>query len=79
MTVRPRTFLLLQVRNPGDVMREHEARCFAAALGCGREQVVTYDLIAARPSMAELQRHDAVLIGAYRREFEELWGRYAPR
>ena len=22
---------------------------------------------------------DAVLIGAYRREFEELWGRYAPR
>ena len=34
--------LLLQIRNPGDPMREQEIDCFADAAGVDREQITAY-------------------------------------
>ena len=44
-------------------MREHEVTCFVRALRCKVEQVCPFDLIAAVPSRAELDRADMILLG----------------
>ncbi len=56
-------YLLLQIRNPGDPVAAQEVACFARVLGCAKEQIATGDLLAGRPSEAELSRADVVLIG----------------
>jgi GMP synthase (glutamine-hydrolysing) len=56
-------YLLLQVRNPGDLMRRHEVACFARALGCEVERIAVFDLISGVPSRRRLDAADVVLLG----------------
>lgn len=56
-------YLLLQIRNPDDVMKHHEVTCFANKLGCPESNIVVHDLISARPSRSDLDAVDAVLVG----------------
>ena len=56
-------YLLLQVRNPGDPMREHEIECFARALGCEPERIRVFDLISGVPGRAVIGSADVVLLG----------------
>lgn len=56
-------FLLLQVRDPTDPMREQEVRCFAAALQCEASQIMIHDLLSGRPSTQQLRQADIVLVG----------------
>jgi len=68
--------LLLQIRNPGDPMREQEIDCFADAAGVDREQVTPWDLLAGPPDRGLVAQVDAVLIGGsgdYSVTREEEW------
>ncbi|MHC4949323.1 MAG: type 1 glutamine amidotransferase [Planctomycetota bacterium] len=56
-------YLLLQVRNPDDPMAGHEVDCFIQALQCAPERLAVHDLIAGRPTPAELEENDCVLLG----------------
>ncbi len=56
-------FLLLQARNPGDVMASHERVCFADALGVRAEEVAIHDLLRGTPTEAELAAVDILLVG----------------
>jgi len=56
-------YLLLQVRNPGDRMREQEVDCFARALHCLREQIRVQDLLAGVPTRQQLDEVDIVFLG----------------
>jgi len=56
-------YLLLQVRNPEDPMREHEVQSFSRALETLPEQIRVFDLLSERLPAAELQRTDMVLLG----------------
>lgn len=56
-------FLLLQIRDADDPIRQQEVACFAAALECDLADVVPFDLLAAAPSRALLAEFDAVLVG----------------
>ncbi len=56
-------FLLLQVRNPGDPMRQQEVACFARALDCDAERIGVFDLLSGCPTPAQLSPYDAVLLG----------------
>ncbi|MEM7230266.1 MAG: type 1 glutamine amidotransferase, partial [Planctomycetota bacterium] len=56
-------FLLLQVRNPNDPMREHEILCFAEALRCDSSQLEPLDLIRGDISDQHIHQNDVVLIG----------------
>jgi len=56
-------YLLLQVRNPDDPMRQHEVDCFARALGCRGERIAARDLLRGCPTPAELAQVDVVLLG----------------
>ncbi|MCP3902190.1 MAG: type 1 glutamine amidotransferase [Planctomycetes bacterium] len=56
-------YLLLQVRNPDDPMREHEVRCFARALRCPEPQIAVMDLLRHCPTLRELDKVDIVLLG----------------
>lgn len=67
---RPRAklrYLLLQVRNPDDPMRQQEVECFARALGCPAERIEVMDLMgpecAAPDGATRLRRADVVLLG----------------
>ncbi len=62
MTRQP-SFLLLQVRNPDDPMREHEVECFSRALRCNRDQSRVFDLLSGVPTEPELDEVDVVLLG----------------
>ena len=55
--------LLLQARSEGDPMRQAERRSFADKTGLSLEQIVTHDLLAGPPSLADLEAHDAVMVG----------------
>jgi GMP synthase (glutamine-hydrolysing) len=57
------TYLLIQIRNPGDPIREQEVDCFARALQCEPRRIRPINLIAEAPSARELDAVDAVLIG----------------
>ena len=61
--MRDLRFLLLQIRNSDDPMREQEVGCFRRALECDLSQLVIFDLLAGVPTEVELQTVDAVLIG----------------
>ncbi|MEM8680666.1 MAG: type 1 glutamine amidotransferase [Planctomycetota bacterium] len=56
-------YLLAQVRNGDDPMRDQEIDCFAWALHCEREQISVHDLLNGPPSDAVLARHDVVMVG----------------
>ena len=58
-----RTYLLLQSRDPGDPMREHEAECFRTALGAGRGEVGVIDALERVPTREEILASRAVLMG----------------
>lgn len=57
------SFLLLQVRNSHDPMREQEVQCFARALGCAASRIRVTDLLSAAPDAALLDRADMILLG----------------
>ena len=56
-------YLLLQVRNTHDPMREQEVGCFARALRCAPEQIRVCDLINGPPNRQQLNAVDMVLLG----------------
>lgn len=56
-------YLLLQVRNRHDPMRDHEVGCFARTLECPRERIRVFDLLGGVPSPGDLQTADVVLLG----------------
>lgn len=56
-------YLLLQIRNGDDPMREHEVACFSRALHCDAQQVAVFDLLGGAPTQAELDRVDMLLLG----------------
>ncbi len=56
-------FLLLQVRNLDDPMREQEVGCFATALGCPADSIDTHDLLSGPPPRHRLSAYAAVLLG----------------
>ena len=56
-------FLLLQVRNPGDQMAQHEHESFARALGCSTDQIIVHDLLHTIPAAEPLAEVDLVLFG----------------
>ena len=56
-------FLLLQVRNADDPMRQHERLAFTRALAIDQDRCETVDLLSARPSSAQLAATDVVLLG----------------
>jgi len=62
MTQQPR-FLLLQVRNHDDPMREHEIGCFSRSFRCDRDRIHIFDLLSGVPSQAALDEADIVLLG----------------
>ena len=62
MTRQP-NFLLLQVRNADDPMREHEIQCFSRSFRCDEDRIRVFDLLSGVPSQRELGEADAVLLG----------------
>ncbi|MCH7564014.1 MAG: type 1 glutamine amidotransferase [Gemmatimonadetes bacterium] len=56
-------YLLLQVRNPEDEMRDNEIDCFSRTLDCSRESIRVFDLLSGVPSQEELDAADVVLLG----------------
>ena len=56
-------YLLLQVRNADDPMREQEVRCFAEALRCDPSQIAVFDLLSGAPTPRQLRPYDVVLLG----------------
>jgi GMP synthase (glutamine-hydrolysing) len=55
--------LLLQARNPDDLVRAEERQSFAAKAGLALEQIVPYDLLAGPPTPAQLRPYDALMVG----------------
>ena len=58
-----RRFLLLQIRDEDDPMRNHEVGCFARSLGCESSQIEVHDLIGNQPDPQWVLTFDAVLVG----------------
>jgi GMP synthase (glutamine-hydrolysing) len=56
-------YLLLQVRNEKDPMREQEVRCFARFLQTSPAQIALVDLLQRPPTTSELAKADVVLLG----------------
>jgi GMP synthase (glutamine-hydrolysing) len=56
-------YLLLQVRNPDDPMRQHEVRSFARALGAAPEQIRVFDMLGGCVGPGELRETDMFLLG----------------
>ena len=56
-------FLLLQVRNPGDPMRDHEQLAFTRALEVDSDRCTTLDLLTESLSTTHLATADVVLLG----------------
>jgi GMP synthase (glutamine-hydrolysing) len=57
------TYLLLQVREPNDPMRDHEVLCFSRRLHCPIKNILVHDLISAAPEQGQLDDVDIVIIG----------------
>jgi len=56
-------FLLLQIRDLDDPIRQQEVGCFAQAIGCEPEAIAPFDLLRGFPTQEQLQQVDAVLVG----------------
>lgn len=69
-------YLLIQIRDADDVVREQEFCCFVKALDCQPEQLVTFDLLNETLTREYLARFELVLIGGsgrYSVTSEEPW------
>lgn len=56
-------FLLLQVRNDDDPMRQHEVGCFERCFDVEDAQIEVFDLLSGAPSPSLIQSFDVVLLG----------------
>ena len=56
-------YLLLQVRDDDDPMRQHEIECFARGLGCDASRILIHDLIGSELNREQIAAVDAILIG----------------
>lgn len=56
-------FLLLQIRDPDDDMRDHEIRCFARVAATSREAIDIHDLLNEPLSVEHLANIDCVFVG----------------
>lgn len=56
-------YLLLQVRNADDPMRQQEVGCFSRALAAPRENIRVFDLLTGVPEVELLESVDVVLLG----------------
>lgn len=63
VTPSPRSFLLLQVREPGDPMAANEAFAFRRAFGLEPARLAVFDLLSGSPPVRLLESAAAVLIG----------------
>ena len=57
------SFGLLQCRNPGDSMLEHEVACFQEALELARSQILPLNIVDAQPHTGLLDEVDVILVG----------------
>jgi GMP synthase (glutamine-hydrolysing) len=55
--------LLLQAREPGDPIGFEERRSFAEKAGIDEARIVPHDLLQGPPSVAEIRRFDALMVG----------------
>lgn len=60
---RSLNFLLLQVRNPDDPMREHEVRSFARVLETTPDRIAVLDLLKVNVTAEHLAASDMLLLG----------------
>jgi len=56
-------YLLMQSRDPGDPMRDHEVACFASSLGVAKGGIAVVDLLDRVPTRDELLGAQGVLMG----------------
>jgi len=56
-------FLLLQIRDADDPMRQQEVDCFTQTLACSPSQITLFDLLSGAPSDEALRAADVVFIG----------------
>ncbi len=56
-------YLLMQIRNSNDPMRQHEVECFARVLRCKPEQIGVFDLLRFAPTRRQLDEVDMLLLG----------------
>ena len=56
-------YLLLQVRNHDDPMREQEVDCFSRALQCERAKIRVFSILDGVPTRGELDAVDMVMLG----------------
>ncbi|MFN2122149.1 MAG: type 1 glutamine amidotransferase [Candidatus Promineifilaceae bacterium] len=55
--------LLLQARHIDDLARHEERQSFADRAGLALEQIVPFDLLEKAPTLAEIRRFDALMVG----------------
>lgn len=60
MTIK---ILLLQARHADDAARLEERSSFAAMAGVPEAQVIPYDLLTGTPTLTEVRRYDALMVG----------------
>lgn len=63
MSYKNLTILLLQARHEDDLARHEECQSFADRAGLPLEQIVPFDLLQRTPTLAEIRRCDALMIG----------------
>ena len=56
-------FLLMQIRDSDDPIRQQEVGCFARAIGCDANSVLPFNLLTGFPTNEQLREVDAVLVG----------------
>jgi GMP synthase (glutamine-hydrolysing) len=59
----PLKILLLQARHVDDLARHEERQSFADRAGLDLEQIVPFDLLERTPTLADIRRYDALMIG----------------
>ena len=75
-------YLLIQIRDADDPIRQQEVDCFATALGCAPEAIGTFDLLSTLLGEEHLDGYDMVVIGGsgrYSVTSEEAWLHQAMR
>lgn len=55
--------LLLQARHADDAARLEERRSFATMAGVDEAQIIPFDLLTGTPTLAEVRRYDALMVG----------------
>ncbi len=59
----PLKILLLQARHVDDLARQEERQSFADRAGLDLEQIVPFDLLENTPTLADIRRYDALMVG----------------